>query len=129
MAATNDVTGVTTTTATTATTPGVIGAATTAVVTTAVTVTAAAITAATAAATTTTTHVTTHCSQISMWEYEFMSVDKECSSGLSVLAHILGYHVFHVGFFLFDVVIWFFCHVILGVPCVIVPFTLWFTTS
>ena len=104
MVATNDVTGVNTTDTTTATTDDVVDAATTAVVTPAATATAATAAttasttaATTAAATTTTTHITTHCSHISMLEYELMSVDKESSSGTSVLIQVLGHHVFLAG--------------------------------
>ena len=40
------------------------------------------------------------CSPVSRWEYEFISFDKECPPGTSVMAQILGHHVFHAGAFL-----------------------------
>ena len=44
-------------------------------------------------------------SPISWKEYEFLSVDKECSPATSVLVQILGHCVFHAGSFLLELVI------------------------
>ena len=49
-----------------------------------------------------------------MYEYEFLYVKNEFWPGTSVLAHILGHHVFHTGSFLLEVAIHVSRHIVLG---------------